>query len=39
MNGHLQLPDRPGLGFDVNEDVLRAHPGLRQPPAGRSFCI
>lgn len=31
----------PGLGdgFGVNEYVLRAHPGLRQPPTERSFYI
>ena len=25
-NGHLSLPDAPGLGIDVNLDVARAHP-------------
>ena len=25
-NGHLSLPDGPGLGIDVNMDVARAHP-------------
>ena len=24
--GHLSLPDRPGLGIDLNLDVIRAHP-------------
>jgi galactonate dehydratase len=38
-NGHFELPDRPGLGFDVNEDVLRAHPGIRQRPSDRTFYI
>lgn len=28
-DGHFVLPNRPGLGFDVNEEeVLREHPGL-----------
>ncbi len=38
-DGHFQLPDRPGLGFDVNEAVLEAHPGLRVPSAERVFYI
>jgi galactonate dehydratase len=25
-NGHLSLPDAPGLGIELNEDVARAHP-------------
>lgn len=25
-NGHLSLPDAPGLGVELNEDVARAHP-------------
>lgn len=25
-NGHLSLPDTPGLGIELNEDVARAHP-------------
>lgn len=39
QEGHFMLPDRPGLGFDVNEDVLRAHPGLRTVPANRVFYV
>lgn len=27
--GYFYLPDRPGLGFDVNEDALLSHPGVR----------
>jgi galactonate dehydratase len=26
MNGHLSLPDAPGLGIDLRVDVARAHP-------------
>jgi galactonate dehydratase len=37
--GFFELPDRPGLGFDVNEDVLRAHLGLRTIPTNRVFYI
>ena len=25
-NGHLSLPDRPGLGIDLNLEVIKAHP-------------
>jgi len=25
-NGHLSLPEAPGLGLELNEDVARAHP-------------
>ena len=39
VNGHFELPDRPGLGFDVNEDVLRAHPGFRTQPEGRNYYV
>ncbi len=38
-NGFFILPDRPGLGFDVDEGVLQQHPGLRKPPEGRAFYI
>ncbi|MBL9215432.1 MAG: mandelate racemase/muconate lactonizing enzyme family protein [Opitutaceae bacterium] len=37
--GHFVLPDRPGLGFDVREEELLRHPGLRQPAAGRVFYV
>lgn len=37
--GYFQLPDRPGLGFDVNEAELLRHPGLRSVPAGRNFYV
>jgi galactonate dehydratase len=37
--GNFDLPNRPGLGFDVNEDVLRAHPGLRTVPPNRVFYV
>lgn len=39
VNGCFELPDRPGLGFDVNEEVLRAHPGVRQRPPDRPFYV
>jgi galactonate dehydratase len=32
--GYFVLPDRPGLGFDVDESRLEAHPGVRQARAG-----
>ena len=25
-NGEMQIPDRPGLGIDINEDELAKHP-------------
>jgi galactonate dehydratase len=28
-NGHLVVPDRPGLGVDINEDFVRSHPSVR----------
>lgn len=37
--GVFELPDRPGLGFDVNEKVLLAHPGLRTAPPDRVFYV
>ena len=39
VNGHFELPDRPGLGFDVNEEVLQAHPGFHHQPEGRSYYV
>lgn len=33
-NGFFTLPDRPGLGFDIDEAVLEAHPGIRKPRPG-----
>jgi galactonate dehydratase len=38
-NGFFILPDRPGLGFDVNESILEAHPGIRAVPPGRVFYV
>ncbi|MBZ0294268.1 MAG: mandelate racemase/muconate lactonizing enzyme family protein [Anaerolineae bacterium] len=38
-NGFFILPDRPGLGFDIDEAVLEAHPGIRTPLADRVFYI
>jgi galactonate dehydratase len=39
VRGYFELPDRPGLGFDVDEEVLLEHPGLRTRARGRSFYI
>ena len=33
-NGHFLLPDRPGLGADINVEALRAHPYRGQPVRG-----
>jgi L-alanine-DL-glutamate epimerase-like enolase superfamily enzyme len=32
-NGHLKLPDRPGLGSDLIEDELLKHPAVEYPGA------
>ncbi len=39
QRGYFELPDRPGLGFDIDETVLARHPGLRMPPTDRTFYI
>ena len=39
QRGYFELPDRPGLGFDIDETVLSRHPGLRTPPTDRTFYI
>jgi galactonate dehydratase len=38
-NGFFEMPERPGLGFDIDESVLLAHPGLRTRPTDRTFYI
>jgi galactonate dehydratase len=38
-NGFFEMPDRPGLGFDIDESVLLAHPGIRTRPTDRAFYI
>lgn len=38
-NGYFVLPDRPGLGFDVNEEELERHPGIRRCPSGKVFYV
>ena len=37
--GHFVLPNRPGLGFDIDETELQRHPGLRSQVIGRSYYI
>jgi galactonate dehydratase len=37
-NGYFVLSDRPGLGFEVDETVLREHPGLISAQ-GRSYYV
>ncbi|NOY29507.1 MAG: mandelate racemase/muconate lactonizing enzyme family protein [Planctomycetes bacterium] len=37
--GFFELPDRPGLGFDIDEAVLAKHPGLREQPTDRAFYV
>ncbi|MCY3832359.1 MAG: mandelate racemase/muconate lactonizing enzyme family protein [Chloroflexi bacterium] len=38
-HGFFVLPDRPGLGFDIDENALLQHPGLRTPPSDRAFYV
>lgn len=38
-NGYFALPDRPGLGFDVDEAELSRHPGLRATPQDRAYYV
>ncbi|MEX0776869.1 MAG: mandelate racemase/muconate lactonizing enzyme family protein [Phycisphaeraceae bacterium] len=38
-NGYFVLPQRPGLGFDLDESVLEAHPGIRDLHANRTFYV
>ncbi len=33
-DGFFVLPDRPGLGFDINEEELAKHPGIRTAREG-----
>jgi L-alanine-DL-glutamate epimerase-like enolase superfamily enzyme len=28
INGHFALPDKPGLGVDLNESVIAAYPPM-----------
>jgi len=39
QDGHFVLSDRPGLGFDIDQEVLESHPGITDPAANRSFYI
>jgi galactonate dehydratase len=32
--GYFELDDAPGLGFDLNEDEMERHPGIRLPRPG-----
>ena len=38
-SGSFVLSNRPGLGFDVDEKVLQAHPGIREVPEGRVYYV
>jgi L-alanine-DL-glutamate epimerase-like enolase superfamily enzyme len=31
-NGYISLPERPGLGLDLDEEALLANPYVEQPP-------
>jgi galactonate dehydratase len=37
--GFFKLPDRPGLGFDVKQSLLEAHPGITQVTNGKVFYV
>jgi galactonate dehydratase len=34
QNGHLILSERPGLGVDLNEEIMEEHPGVRAQEDG-----
>jgi hypothetical protein len=36
-NGHIFLPEGPGWGADINEEVLRAHPWPGSGANAQSF--
>jgi len=38
-SGYFVLPNRPGLGFDINEVEIERHPGLERRPEGREYYI
>ena len=38
-NGCFVLPDRLGIGFDVDESVLKQHVGPFVKPTGRLFYV
>ena len=38
-DGYFVLPDRPGLGFDIDETELLRRPGLRTAPTDRRYYI
>jgi hypothetical protein len=38
-NGYFVLPERPGLGFDLNEAELQKHPGVRKQIPGRNIYV
>ena len=38
-SGYFILPDRPGLGFDIDETELSKHPGLRTAPVDRRYYV
>ncbi len=37
--GFFLLPNRPGLGFDLDVKILQQHPGLRKRPEDRVFYV
>ena len=39
QDGRLRLPDRPGLGVDLVEAALEAHPGVRAMDARPGFYV
>ncbi|MFM7180340.1 MAG: hypothetical protein ACKO2G_02575 [Verrucomicrobiales bacterium] len=37
--GKLHLSERPGLGVDLVEDAMLAHPGIRELGAKENFYV
>jgi galactonate dehydratase len=38
-DGKLHLSDRPGLGVDLVEEAMLAHPGIRELGAKENFYV
>jgi galactonate dehydratase len=37
VNGHIELPTQPGLGFEMNEDALKETATYREELGGEHF--
>jgi galactonate dehydratase len=39
VDGYFELPTRPGIGFELDEEVLTAHPAVREVRNDRRFYV